>query len=271
MKNTDDQTNDIIDKDLYEDIEPEEMYVLIEEERRKLQEREQQEEEQPKKRFPRWIFWLIAVVMFIQVIAIFPQTFSIPAIQFLQTSIAMMQDDAVKQYREAVVVIEGADNKGTGFAISEDGYVITNHHVIEDQPNITVAFADEGLFQGEVVASFPQIDLALLDVEGSGLPHLPLSQQAQPETMEEVTFIGNPLQFNGIANQGDIIGSITLSSWEKPVYMLDAPVYRGNSGSPVIDDQGEVIAVIFATLNHDEYGKIGLAVPIDYFHELWNE
>ncbi|GAB2534074.1 S1C family serine protease [Gracilibacillus alcaliphilus] len=271
MKETDDRQDDIIDEDLYEEIDPEEMYELIQEERRKLQEKQRAEQEKPKKRFPKWIFWVIAAAMFIQVIAIFPQTFSIPAIQFIQTSITLMQDDDVRSYREAVVVIEGADNKGTGFAISEDGYILTNYHVIEDQPMITVAFAQEGLYRGEVVASFPEIDLALLTVEGSHLPSLPLIQEEQPHEAEDVIFIGNPLQFNGIANQGDIIGMTWLKNWDQPVYMLDAPVYRGNSGSPVINDQGEVIAVIFATQSHPEHGKIGLAVPINYFQTLYDK
>ncbi|MGP4038401.1 S1C family serine protease [Gracilibacillus sp. D59] len=265
MKHSDDKEWDIIDKDLYEEIDPEEMYELVQEERRKLEEKERQEEEDSKKRvFPKWAVWSIAIAMFIQVIAIIPQTFSIPAIEFIQTSARLMQNETVQQYREAVVVIEGEDNKGTGFAISADGYIITNYHVIEDQPRITVAFQEEGLYSGEVVETYPAIDLAVLDVEAENLPYLELNDQNSDAKLEDILFIGNPLRFNGIANEGDLIGKTQLSSWDKPVYMLDAPVYRGNSGSPVLDENGEVIAVIFATQKNEKHGRIGLAVPIEY-------
>ncbi|SFL41686.1 Trypsin-like peptidase domain-containing protein [Gracilibacillus orientalis] len=267
MKHSDDKKRDIIDEDLYEEIDPEEMYELVQEERRKLEENERTEAEDSKKRvFPKWAVWSIAIAMFIQVIAILPQTFSIPAIEFIQTSGRLMQDETVQQYRDAVVVIEGEDNKGTGFAISTDGYIITNYHVIEDQPRITVAFQEEGLYNGEVVETYPEIDLAVLDIEAENLPYLALSDKNSEEQLEDVLFIGNPLRFNGIANEGDLIGKTQLSSWEKPVYMLDAPVYRGNSGSPVLNEQGDVIAVVFATQKNEEHGRVGLAVPIEYLN-----
>ncbi|WP_208589907.1 S1C family serine protease [Gracilibacillus suaedae] len=267
MKHSNDKEWDIIDEDLYEEIDSEEMYELVQEERQKLKEKENKETDQKKKPLvPRWGIWLIAIAMFIQVIAILPQTFSIPAIEFIQTSARLMQDETVQQYREAVVVIEGEDNKGTGFAISEDGYIITNYHVIEDQPRITVAFQEEGLYKGEVIETYPEMDLALLDIEAENLPFLDLSDQNSEDQLDNVLFIGNPLRFNGIANEGDLIGKTQLSSWEKPVYMLDAPVYRGNSGSPVLNEQGKVVAVVFATQKNGEHGRVGLAVPIEYLN-----
>ncbi|SHM50117.1 S1C family serine protease [Gracilibacillus kekensis] len=270
MRDTDEKKEwDIIDEDLYEEIEPEEMYELVQLEKQKLKEKEMREEDERKKRpFPKWAIWSIAIAMFIQVIAILPQTFSIPAIEFIKTSAQLMQNETVQDYRQAVVVIEGADNKGTGFSISDDGYIITNYHVIEDQSKITVAFKEQGLFNGEVVEVYPEIDLALLDVEGKNLPYLTLADESKSPPINDVFFIGNPLRFNGIANQGDLIGMTELNSWEQPVYMLDAPVYRGNSGSPVIDQNGEVIAVVFATQKQEQHGRVGLAVPIEYYHDV---
>lgn len=258
---------DIIDEDLYEEIDPEEMYELVQIEREKLLEKERNEKKE-KKSFPKWIGWLIAIAMFIQVIAILPQTFSIPAIDFLTTSAKLLQDDTVQQYRKAVVVIEGENNKGTGFAISNDGYILTNHHVIEEQQSITVAFQSEGLYKAEVVESFPDIDLALLKVDGEELPFFDKLNQQLESDDKHVLFIGNPLRFNGIANEGELIATTNLENWDIPLYMIDAPVYRGNSGSPVVNEDGEVIAVIFATQNHEEHGKIGLAVPIEYVFEV---
>lgn len=268
MSERENDRRDIIDKDLYEEIDEEELYELVQEEKRRAIEREHKDREEKKSRrpFPKWIFWLIAVMMVANIVAVLPNTFSIPAVDFLMTSAKLSTDEDVKSYKTSVVVVEAGQSKGTGFAISGDGRILTNHHVIEDEKRIAVAFPEQGLYEAEVVAEYPEVDLAVLQAEGEDLPHLPLAEQTTFETGEHVYFIGNPLRFTGIANQGNIIGYKDLSDWNQPVLMLDAPIYKGNSGSPVINEDGHVIAVVFATLHDEQEGRVGLAVPIDYFH-----
>src|SRR5690625_2901082 len=79
-----------------------------------------------------------------------------------------------------------------------------------------------------------------------------------------------PLRFQGIANEGTIIDDIQLSSWDEKVMMIEAPIYRGNSGSPIINKNGQVIGIVFATLNQEEHGKVGLFIPIDYYFTYHN-
>lgn len=262
-------TDDIIDEDLYEEFDEEELYELVEEARQDAlqKERDRKQEKKPKSPFPKWVFWLIAVALIFNVIALLPQTFSIPAVDFLMTSAKLSKQEDMKTYKEAVVVIEAEDSKGTGFAISTDGTILTNFHVIEGNDTVTVAFPEDGLFTGEVIETYPDIDLAVLQVDGYDLPYLPLADTFTYEPDEKVFFIGNPLKFQGIANEGTVIDYIGVKSKDLPVVMLDAPVYRGNSGSPVIDEDGEVIGVVFATLHHDDEGRVGLFIPIDYYFE----
>ncbi|KHE72331.1 S1C family serine protease [Halobacillus sp. BBL2006] len=272
MKDRDDYKHDIIDDDLYEEIDEEELYDLVQDEKRKAWERDREEREQRKTKrpFPKWIFWVIALMMITNIVAVLPNTFSIPAVDFLMTSAELSTNDEVSNYKKSVVVVEAGQSQGTGFAINEDGTILTNHHVIEGEKRISVAFPDEGLFQAEVVEQYPEVDLAVLKAEGDGFPHLDLAEETTFEEDDHVYFIGNPLRFTGIANQGNIIGYKNLSDWNQPVLMLDAPIYRGNSGSPVINDKGKVIAVVFATLYEDSEGRVGLAVPIDYYYEQKN-
>ncbi|WP_077324943.1 S1 family peptidase [Virgibacillus siamensis] len=264
--NKDRKDRDVIDDDLYEEIDDVELVELVEKERQKaLKKADEEKNRKPKRPFPKWAFWLIVFALVFNVAAMIPKTFSFPAIDFLITSAKLSVKDNIQTYKKAVVVIETENSKGTGFSISSDGTILTNHHVVEGEEEVTVAFPEKGLYTADVVNTYPAVDLAVLDMEGNHLPHLNLSGKPSFKPDTPIYFIGNPLRFNGIANKGTIIDSITLNGWNQPVYMLDAPVYKGNSGSPVINMDGEVIGVVFATLNHESYGRVGLFIPIDYY------
>src|SRR5699024_4510905 len=135
------EEHDIIDDDLYEDLDEEKMNELVEEARIEALLRAQREKEQskPKRPFPKWPFWLISIALLFNVFALVPQTFSIPAIDFLITSAKLSTEPQIKEYKKAVAVIETDNSKGTGFSITDDGVIITNYHVIEGHDTVTVA------------------------------------------------------------------------------------------------------------------------------------
>jgi serine protease Do len=255
----------IDETDLYEDLSAEEMYEILQEERRKSQQKKQTVK--PKRPFPKWAFWLIALFMVISFLSFLPKTFSIPIIQFLKTSAELSTLDIIDEYQKSIVVVETGGGKGTGFSISEDGYILTNDHVIEGASHLWISYPEDGMFKGEIIAKYPNLDLALLKVDGTGFPYLSLAKETLFTPNEHIYFIGNPLNFSGIANEGKILGYTSSSDLDIDVLMIDAPIYKGNSGSPVINKEGQVIAVIYATSYRDPYGKVGLAIPITYFQE----
>lgn len=217
--------------------------------------------------FPKWIFWIMAVTLALSTFSVLFQIYSIPAIDFLKTSAVLSKDADIANYKKSVVIVATEESKGTGFSISSGGKILTNYHVIEGHETVLVSFPGHEKFIADVTQTFPAIDVAVLEVNGNNLPHLTLAEQYSFTDNEPIKLIGNPLSFSGIANEGHVAGMTQLTDWEKPVAMITAPVYRGNSGSPVINEDGKVIGIIFATLDGTAYGKVGLFIPVDRYYE----
>lgn len=215
----------------------------------------------------KWLMLMMSTVLLLSSFSILFEVLSVPAVKFLKTSATLSQDEAMAPLKEAVVVITAENSKGTGFSITADGQIVTNYHVIENKKIIKVLFPEHGTFQATVTEVYPDIDLAVLSVDGKALPHVNLAEQLPLTPELPVRFIGNPLSFHLIINEGHLLSYTNLRDWEQPVMMMQAPVYRGNSGSPVFNDQLEVIGIVFATLQTDRYGKVGLVIPIEYLFE----
>jgi len=268
MNSNEKQPPDLKDVDSNEEISDEELQELVLEVQQEALYKEAQEKtnRKSKRPFPKWLFWLISIVMVFNTFAIIFEVYSIPAVQFLQTSSKLSKQENISIYKKSVVVIQSAESKGTGFSISSDGIILTNYHVVEGSDTVNVYFPEEGRFTADVMQTYPSVDLAVLKVNYKDLPYLNLAEKTTFTANEAINFIGNPLSFKGIANEGTIIDYIQLPDWYVPVVMMKAPVYRGNSGSPILNSKGLVIGIVFATLDHETYGRVGLFIPIDEFY-----
>ena len=157
---------------------------------------------------------------------------------------------------------------GSGFIISGDGYIVTNHHVVEGAKTITVRLIDRREFEAEVVGLDPRSDLALLRVDAAGLPVLTLGAPGELAVGEWVLAIGSPFGLDYSATAGIVSAkgrSLPRQGNDNyvPFIQTDVAINPGNSGGPLFNLEGEVVGVNSQIYTRSG-GSIGLsfAVPV---------
>ena len=155
---------------------------------------------------------------------------------------------------------------GSGFIIEADGYIVTNHHVVEDADQIIVRLADRREFEAKLVGSDPTSDVALLKVEAQNLPTLTLGNSSELQAGEWVAAIGSPFNFEQTITAG-IVSAKGRSAGNQqyvPFIQTDVAINRGNSGGPLLNLDGEVVGINSWILSSSG-GYIGLSfsIPIE--------
>jgi len=153
---------------------------------------------------------------------------------------------------------------GSGFILSADGYIVTNNHVVEDATGIQVKLADGRELAAKVVGRDPKTDLALLKVEATGLPVVPVGDSNALQVGEPVMAIGNPFGLEQTVTTGIVsaTGRVIGSGPYDNFIQTDASINPGNSGGPLINARGEVIGINTAIFSQ-RGGSVGIgfAVP----------
>lgn len=155
---------------------------------------------------------------------------------------------------------------GSGFIISADGYVLTNAHVVANADEITVTLTDKREFKARVVGSDERTDVALLKINGSGLPVVRIGKSSELKVGEWVLAIGSPFGFENSVTSG-IVSALGRQLQEDnmvPFIQTDAAVNPGNSGGPLFNLKGEVVGINSQILSRSGgFMGISFAIPID--------
>jgi len=157
---------------------------------------------------------------------------------------------------------------GSGIIINEEGYVVTNNHVVEGATELKVVFSTGEEYPAELIGSDSRTDLALLKIEGDGgYPYAVLGDSSDLATGESVIAIGNPLgtEFAGTVTKGVVSALNRTMEVEQGITLnliqTDAAINPGNSGGALVNAYGEVIGINSAKISASEVEGLGFAIP----------
>ena len=158
------------------------------------------------------------------------------------------------------------EGQGSGFIVSEEGYILTNNHVVDGADKVTVRLDDGRDFDAKVVGTDPHTDVAVIKIDGHDLPTLPLGDSDQLEVGEWVLALGNPFGLSNTLTAGIVSAKgrsrIGITDYEDFI-QTDAAINPGNSGGPLIDLDGRVVGINTAIATRTGgYMGVGFAIPI---------
>lgn len=172
-------------------------------------------------------------------------------------------------------VSRSRQNMGSGVLVSEDGYILTNNHVINQVQNISVGLWDGRFATAQVVGSDPETDLAVLKIELDGLPAAPLAENTNVRVGDVVLAIGNAFGLSHTVTMG-IISATGRNDLRSVLYedfiQTDAAINTGNSGGALINHRGEVIGINTRNLGQMQGAQnIGFAIPIAMANDVMQQ
>jgi len=165
--------------------------------------------------------------------------------------------------------------QGSGFIISEDGFILTNNHVVGEADKITVTLQDGRKLDAEVVGTDSKSDVAVIKVEADNLPVIELGDSDKLEVGEWVIAIGSPFGLDATVTVGVVSakgrGNVGIADYEDFI-QTDAAINPGNSGGPLLNLEGKAVGLNTAIFSRSGgYMGIGFAIPINMAKAIKNQ
>ena len=184
-----------------------------------------------------------------------------------KASQSVVNVNTIRIFRDVFYRVVPVQGMGSGFIIDNEGYVLTNNHVIAEAHEITVTLSDSRVFQGQLAGTSRRADVAVIKIEGENLSPATLGDSDKLRVGQRVYAIGNPFGLVG----GPTVTSGVISALNRTIHseqgafeglvQTDAAINPGNSGGPLIDVEGKVVAINTAIIPFAQ--GIGFAVPIN--------
>lgn len=167
---------------------------------------------------------------------------------------------------------------GSGVIISDDGYLVTNHHVVEGADKVTVVLSDDRTFDATVVGSDEKTDIAVLKIEGKNLPVMKLGNSDAVEVGDIVLAMGNPFGLGQTVTMGIVgatgraFGIMRQQEGYEDFIQTDAAINPGNSGGALVNTRGELVGINSAIVSRSGGNNgVGFAVPVNLAHSIMRQ
>ncbi len=171
---------------------------------------------------------------------------------------------------KAVVTVQTEDGHGSGFLVTNDGYLITNQHVVGDESMVKVKFEQGFTLDAQVMKVNKDFDVALLKVQATDLPALTIGDDKALMLGEEIFAIGTPMEtsLGQSVSRGILSGRRDIEG--RSLIQTDVSINPGNSGGPLLDENGLVIGVATLKISGKGLEGLGFGVPISVALEMLN-
>ncbi|MBN2130471.1 MAG: Do family serine endopeptidase [Sedimentisphaerales bacterium] len=164
--------------------------------------------------------------------------------------------------------------QGSGFLVTADGYILTNNHLVGDSEKVSVELADDRTLDAKIIGVDPDSDVAVIKIEGEGLPYLELADSSALEVGEWVLAIGSPFGLSHTVTAGIVSAkgrsSIGVANYEDFI-QTDAAINLGNSGGPLLNLDGKVVGINTAIIGPGGNVGIGLAIPVNMAKNVYKQ
>jgi serine protease Do len=197
-----------------------------------------------------------------------------PSVVNIYTSKTLRLDPALRQYLREMYGLDRVPSErrqqslGSGIIVSEDGYILTNNHVVEGADEVKVALPDEKtVYDATVVGTDPQTDIAVVKVAAENLPAITFADSGKIEVGDVTLAIGDPFGVGQTVTMGIVSakdrGGIGITNYEDFI-QTDASINPGNSGGALVDAAGRLVGINTAILSRTGGNQgIGFAVPVN--------
>jgi len=195
-----------------------------------------------------------------------------------------LQDDPVFRYffgDPSDPAVQRREGLGSGVIVSDTGYVLTNHHVVEAVDQIEVALADSRKVPARIVGTDPETDLAVLKIDVKGLPSITFAHADRLRVGDVVLAIGNPFGVGQTVTLGIVSGlgrsHLGIATFENFI-QTDAAINQGNSGGALVDTRGNLVGINTAILSETPNSEqvrgaagIGFAIPVSIARQVMEQ